>query len=268
MNANEIPIWSSRENPLMNAQASSFRARLAFAYRRAKSLWGSAESDFRSSEYLRHNQRRQEHLASLGLSLAGKTVLETGAGIGDHSTFFLDRGCAMTITDGRPENVKYLKERFPRERVQLLDLEAPVDFQEHSQVVYCYGTLYHLANPAEALEYLSRNCQELLLLETCVSYGAQEEMNPIREPRSQVSQAVSGYGCRPTRTWIYSELKKHFSFVYLPVSQPWHEEFPTDWRDQKVGLGAQLTRAVFVASRTALENPNLSVDIPIIQIRH
>ena len=204
---------------------------------------------------------------SLDLPLAGKTVLETGAGLGDHSTFFLDRGCPMIITEGRPANVTYLKKRFPRQRVELLDLDAPRDLQARSQIVYCYGTLYHLAKPAEALEYLSRNCEESLLLETCVSFGEQEEMNPVQEPRSQASQAVSGYGCRPTRRWIYSQLKKHFSCVYLPLTQPWHEQFPTDWRNENANQGGQLTRAVFIASRTAIENPNLSVDIPMIQVR-
>lgn len=252
----------------MNTQTSSVRSRATSVYRSVKSLWSSAEGDFRSNEYLRHNQRRQEHLVSLGLSLAGKTVLETGAGLGDHSTFFLDRGCSMTITEGRPASVNYLKKRFPRERVELLDLDAPRDIQAHSQIVYCYGTLYHLAKPAEALEYLSRNCEELLLLETCVSFGEQEEMHPVREPRSQASQAVSGFGCRPTRPWIYSQLKKHFSWVYLPVTQPWHEQFPLDWRKENPDRSGQLYRAIFVASRTALENPNLSVDIPMIQVRH
>src|SRR5579863_6438912 len=108
----------------MHSKTTSFRAGVtrawpgaAFAWRSAKSLWSSAESDFRSSSYLRHNQRTQEHLASLGLPLAGKTVLEAGAGIGDHSTFFLDRGCPMVISDGRPANVRYLKKRFPTQRV-------------------------------------------------------------------------------------------------------------------------------------------------------
>jgi hypothetical protein len=251
----------------MHTQRNSIRARVAFASRSVSSLWRSTESDFRSTEYLRHNQRRQEHLASLGLPLAGKTVLETGAGIGDHSTFFLDRGCPMVISDGRPANVAYLKKRFPLQRVELLDLDAPPGFQAPSQIVYCYGTLYHLAKPAEALEYLSKNCQELLLLETCVSFGAQEEMNPVREPRHQVSQAVSGYGCRPTRAWIYSQLKKHFSYVYLPASQPWHEQFPTNWTESAAADG-RLTRAVFIASRTPVENPNLSAEIPMVQVRH
>src|SRR5207344_1132901 len=47
------------------------------------------------------NRARQQHLASLGLDLAGKNVLEVGAGIGLHTPFFLERGCDVTVTDGR-----------------------------------------------------------------------------------------------------------------------------------------------------------------------
>jgi len=54
---------------------------------------------FLSYHYQRHNQRRLEHLASLGLDIAGCTVLEVGAGIGDHTSFFLDRGCEVVTSD-------------------------------------------------------------------------------------------------------------------------------------------------------------------------
>src|SRR5256885_5811027 len=64
----------------------------------------AAWRDFHGVNYLRHNARRQEHLASLGLQLSGRSVLELGAGIGDHTTFFLDRGCEVTSVEPRLEN--------------------------------------------------------------------------------------------------------------------------------------------------------------------
>jgi hypothetical protein len=57
---------------------------------------------FHSPLYLRHNQRRQEHLITLGLDIAGKNVLEVGAGIGDHTSFFPDRDCRVVTSDTRP----------------------------------------------------------------------------------------------------------------------------------------------------------------------
>src|SRR5258706_7389962 len=64
--------------------------------------WEKVAAGFRSLGYLRHNQRRQEHLASLGLELADRSVLELGAGVGDHTTFFLDLGCTVTAVEPRP----------------------------------------------------------------------------------------------------------------------------------------------------------------------
>ena len=102
-------------------------------------------------------KRRQEHLDSLGLDLAGRTVLEVGAGIGDHTTFFLDRGCRVLSTDGRPENLAGFRERddlftaYPHRdclELAVLDLDRPpADFGRSFEVVYCYGVLYHLEHP-------------------------------------------------------------------------------------------------------------------------
>src|SRR5688572_10851078 len=59
---------------------------------------------FHAPSYLRHNARRLEHLATLGLPIAGSTVLEVGAGIGDHTSFYLDRGCTVTTVEAREAN--------------------------------------------------------------------------------------------------------------------------------------------------------------------
>ena len=77
--------------------------------------------NFTSEHYQRHNRRRQEHLATLGLDLSGRRVLEIGAGIGDHTGFFVDRGCNITSTDGRPDCVTALGNRFPGLKTVLFD---------------------------------------------------------------------------------------------------------------------------------------------------
>jgi len=50
---------------------------------------------------------------------------EVGAGIGDHTSFFLDRGCSVITTEGRPENLELLRQRYPQLDVRLLDLDNP-----------------------------------------------------------------------------------------------------------------------------------------------
>lgn len=223
--------------------------------------------EFHSWHYLRHNQRRQEHLASLALPLQGRTVLETGAGIGDHTTFFLDRGCTVTVTEPREENLTILRRRFPHLDVVALDLDAQEPRSvPPCEVVYSYGTLYHLSRPAEALAFLAAHCTDLMLLETAVSAAEGEIVETVVEASRVPSQAISGQGSRPSRGWVRARLREHFPYVYLTTTQPWHDEFPLDWR---ADLDADpFSRAVFVASRKPLDNPVLTTEIPVTQIRH
>jgi hypothetical protein len=219
-------------------------------------------SEFGSDHYTRHNQRRLEHLATLELPLAGRSVIEVGAGIGDHTSFFLDRGCSVITSEGRSGNVELLRRRYPSTSVRLLDLDDPdPEFRDEAEVVYCYGTLYHLRRPAEALVFLADRCTSLMLVETCVSFGDDERLELVDEDVSNPSQALFGTGCRPTRLWVHRRLSELFPFVYMPRTQPWHEEFPVDWTTPPTAPD-QLIRAIFVASRDALTNPMLTEQIP------
>jgi len=73
----------------------------------------ASENAFNATLYKRHNSRRQEHLASLGLDLTKQKVLEVGAGTGDHSSFFIDRSCDITITEARAPNLAVIKKNLP-----------------------------------------------------------------------------------------------------------------------------------------------------------
>jgi hypothetical protein len=222
-------------------------------------------ADFHGWHYLRHNQRRQEHLASLGLPLARRSVLEVGAGIGDHTSFFLDRGCRVVTTEARSENLELLRSRHPALDVRQLDLDNPGGMDQ-TEVVYCYGTLYHLARPADAIAFLAAHTADLMLVETAVTPGDSQHLYAISEQAELPSQSVSGRGCRPTRPWVKTQLRVHFPHVYVTTTQPWHEEFPLDWNldvDHE-----RLTRAVFVASRNPLPGLPLTETIPQRQIRH
>ena len=235
--------------------------------KKALGIKPSPRDAFLYFDYLRHDQRRLEHLASLGLSIAGATVLEVGAGIGGHTSFFLDRSCQVMSTEARPENLEVLRLRYPEIQVKRLDLDNPDSSMEETfDIVHCYGVLYHLKEPASAIEYISKRAGKLLLLETCVSFGNEESLNPCPEPEKTLSQSVHGVGCRPTRSWVFNQLSRHFEFVYMPVTQPNHSEFPVDWTSSKPNDG--LVRSVFIASRQQLENPFLVTYVPMRQRRH
>lgn len=225
---------------------------------------------FRNRYYFRLNLRRFEHLAQLGLPLEGRSVLEVGAGIGDHTTFFVDRGCRVMATEGREENLRYLAGRFagePRVSTHVLDLDSPGPVPGGPwEVCYCYGVLYHLLRPAEALAALAPHTADLMLLETVCALGEEPQVNLVAESTTRASQSLRGEGCRPTRSWVVQELSRHFAHVYVTRRQPWHPEFPTDWRAPS-GTQLVLGRAVFVASHAALESEALTRELPMTQER-
>ena len=234
--------------------------------------------DFHSNHYLRINQRRLEHLVSLGLPLAGRTVLELGAGIGDLSTFFLDRGNEVTSVEARAENIECMRaniaayyggdssQALQRHRIVRLDLDNEDGaFLGRFDIVHCYGILYHLRDPWQLIRLVNATCRSLCLLETCVSFGNESAINSTPEDVTQVSQAFEGAGCRPTRPWIFGALKSVFPHVYVPSTQPNHEEFPADWTSP--APAGVLARAVFVASREPLNSALLMDSLLDRQVR-
>lgn len=222
---------------------------------------------FLTSEALAINSARQEHLASLGLDLSNKRVLEVGAGIGLHTPFFVERGCNILVTDGNAANVYEIRRRLPEIRVSLVDLGKDEDLTHLGRfdLVYCYGVLYHLSNPDQALGRMAEVCQGQILLETCVALGQYSEIHFLKDFVSN-NQALSGIGCRPTLSWVLEKLRNYWGYSYITRSQPDHPDFPIDWDLLETRL---LYRAVFIGSKTPLDNPELLTELPPQQpLRH
>ena len=80
-----------------------------------------------SDDALAINEAKLCHLASLGLNIAGKKVLEVGGGIGLHTCFFESLGCEVLFTEARPENLAEARRRYPNRKSMLLDLDTETD---------------------------------------------------------------------------------------------------------------------------------------------
>jgi hypothetical protein len=101
-----------------------------------------------------------------------------------------------------------LRQHYSGVEVQQLDLDYPDNsIVQTFDIVYCYGLLYHLKEPAKAIDFMSSRCKKMLLLETCVSFGEDESINPCPESPELLSQSFHGTGCRPTRPWVFNRLK-------------------------------------------------------------
>ena len=214
---------------------------------------------FLAPSALKFNEARMAHLGSLGLDLEGKRVLEVGAGIGLLTEFFERQGAEVVTTEGRADNVAEVKRRYPHRTVKQINLDEPSTWAALGKfdVVFCYGTLYHLARPEEALTALA-GVGDILLLETATTPGSHEAVHLVRESHS-VNQALALVGCRPTRPWIMKRLQALWGHAYVTIDQPDSDEFETDWAlPYKHGNH----RAVFVASRRPLNLPKLTTTLP------
>lgn len=211
------------------------------------------------------NEARQKHLASLELDLENKTVLEVGAGIGLHTGFFEERGCEILSSDSRLENLAEIQRRDPHRKVKILDLEKTTDLTHLGEfdIIYCYGLLYHTANPQQVLSSLSQICRQMILLETCVTPGMEIKSYARGEDKRSHNQAMSGLGCRPTRPWIMETLREYYGYAYISKTQPRHIDFDLDWVNA-VPKGNH--RAVFVGSKMPLKLPTLLDSPPEFQV--
>jgi SAM-dependent methyltransferase len=231
--------------------------------REARPADGGVES-FESDDAKRINTARLEHLASLELPIRGRRVLDVGSGPGHLAQFFVERGCEVVSTDARVENIEYMHELYPHHEGYVADVEE-ADFSQFGRfdVVFCYGLLYHLENPARALRNVSAVCDDLLLLETMVT-DSRAPVLRLEDEYLSANQALRGIAHRPSPAWVGMALNRiGFRYVYIARQPPEHPDYRIEWLDDAAtARDGHLLRAIFVASRTPLANDRLA---PIVE---
>lgn len=228
---------------------------------------------FRTSEQLRLNDRRLEHLTACAIAPSGAHVLDVGAGIGDLDDYFLDRDCRVTVTDARAENITAAKTdiaiategsgALSRARFGVLDLDAPprLSPSESFGAVVCFGVIHLLARPAEALAWCAAQAKSVLLIDAVVTTDRAESLKLVPASAGSPDGAAGRFESRMSRAWLYTRLKQLMPHVYSSVMRPLHEAYLPDWSQSGVGA-ARRGRVMFVASRFALSNPALIEDLP------
>lgn len=233
------------------------------------------------------NAARLEHLATLGLSISGKNVLELGAGIGKLTGFFLRRDSKVLVTEGRLDLVQIIRERgFQNHNSNVLDV-IQLDVEEINtstierlkkytqkthgepetkkcpegfEVIFCYGLLYHLSNPESALKFLGELAHEskgLLLLETVVD-SSTETFDQVDETNHS-NQALK-LGSRPNPNYILELIKENFKYSYVSLTQPNHPDFQKDPISTHSITGR--SRMIFIGSNKRLVNKFLHTSLP------
>ena len=205
------------------------------------------------------DKARMHHLGSLGLDLEGKRVLEVGAGIGELTWFWEELGCEIVSTEARQGNIEYNLSRYPGRTVLKRDVTMKDSHKDLGMfdIVFCYGLLYHVPDPAFVIADLSKVCKSLFLVDTMVDIKDGPPEVGGRTEFVGINQGLYDRACTPTRSWFMQELACHYAHAYVTRTQPGNFYFHLSW---PVSKGC-IARAIFVASRDNLELPTLSTTL-------
>ena len=206
------------------------------------------------------NYARIQHLDNLKLNLNNKMILETGCGgKGDITKYLLKFSNNITLNDAREENIltllKNIKKNLP---YNTYNLNCDISTDTIYDIIICYGTLYHLEYPANAIKNLSNICKEFIIISTAGN-GKDDGIRFLKEANEN-AQSYTLIGCRPGRKWMYNELNKYFKYIYFPISQPEHTDFKKDWSKPN----DETCRFIIIGSHIKLDNVNLVSELPII----
>lgn len=199
---------------------------------------------------------RLNHLETLDLPVQGRSVVDVGCGIGRLAEFFVERGCDVLCVDGRPDNIELLRDEYPHRRTAVVDVETDA-LLEHGRfdVLFCYGLLYHLAEPFAFIRRAASICRELMIIETCICDAEEHVAFLVRDP-SDPTMALEEIGSRASPSYIATALRANgFEHVYSPHRLPDHPDFIyRRLQDLSYFRDGHALRDIFVASRQPLES--------------
>ena len=204
---------------------------------------------------------RLEHLATLGLPVGGRSVIDVGGGIRPAVRVLRPPAAATSYawTAGR-SNIAQLRAHYPERRAAVVDVETD-ELVAHGSfdVVFCYGLLYHLSDPLAFLGRAATICRELMIVETCTITDSEERVLFLVDDPDDPTMSLSRVASRPSPAYVVASLRlSGFEHVYSPVRLPRHKDFEYERRNDMSHLrDGNAMRDVFVASRTALELPEL-----------
>ena len=204
-------------------------------------------------------EARLAHLRTLDLPLQGRSVVDVGCGIGRLSDFFVERGCEVLCLDGREENIHMLRREYPGRRAAVADVETDAVL-EHGEfdVLFCYGLVYHLAEPFAFIRRAATICRELMIIETCVCDAKDQVAFLVRDPLDP-TMALAEIGSRPSPSYVATALRANgFEHVYSPQQPPDHPDFTyRRLQDLSYFRDGHALRDIFIASRRPLSSEAL-----------
>ncbi len=171
------------------------------------------------------------------------TVLDVGCGFGSFSIYLKNLGLKVTAFDIRKENVAVAKDRNPGIDFKVYDIEdRSVCSLGSFDMVFCFGTLYHLENPFRAIRNLYCLTGKFLLAETQTAPYAYP-CAALYEECNKEDQSLNYTVLIPSEScFVKIFYKAGFAGVYSSKIPVIHKEF-------RASLVNKKARAIFLATR-------------------
>jgi len=190
-------------------------------------------------------------LPEIKTTLALRTAVDVGCGVGYFSRFLANMGFEVTGLEYREANVLAARERHPDIRFGQFDVEADVAGEvPRYDLVLCTGLLYHLENPLRAVRTLRRLAGQVVVVESML-IPAKEPMAALVIEEEGVDQAANYLALIPSMSCLAVMLNRTgFTHVYRVARRPEHPEF----HETRV---YKQRRDILVASMIPLTTPEL-----------
>ena len=133
----------------------------------------------------------------------GKKILELGAFNGYIGAYFQSIGADVYSIEGRPENLKNIKIRYPELKSDCADLDSPEWEWGYYDIIINFGLYYHLEKfHKEHLINCINNC-DLMFFETVVYDSPNSELYFRNEANGKfLDQSLSEVGGTPSTKFI------------------------------------------------------------------
>lgn len=153
----------------------------------------------------------------------GKTLLEVGAGGGQTALYFKSLGAIVTITEGRDENFKLIRQNDPDVECYCMNQDEgwlPLSGRKFDIIIH-WGVLYHLNDwQVDLLETTDHLAPEgLLFLESEVLTGADPTAQVRVSEPNHWDQAMSGLAWRMSASFVEAFME-NLGFSYDRYDDP------------------------------------------------
>jgi SAM-dependent methyltransferase len=188
-----------------------------------------------------------EWKAQLGL----ETAWDIGCGLGSFSTMLMELGFKTRALDGREDNAAEAGRRNPGLHVCVADVEDPALAElGASDLVICFGLLYHLENPFRAIRSLRQLTGKILVIESVCTEDKDPKLLLLDENPNE-DQGLRYVAFYPSESCLTKMLYlAGFPRVYGFTALPDHPDFSPPRGGRKV-------RTMLAAAQVELSLPFL-----------